>query len=136
MSMANVQSPNAVVLMDPSQNPLTVIGGALSVAGTFAQGTGTSTVQLVPATYTQISTNGTTTVKGTPGVFFGVSPVALGTVASFAVFDGTKTLMATQLLSALNALISPAPDVGVAFTTSLIVVTSGTIAGAINVLWD
>jgi hypothetical protein len=91
--------------------------------------------------YTVISTLGTTTVKSAPGLFYGFTAVSTGTAAmTVTAYDitsaGTNTLGPATTPGALGfggAL--GASGCGVAFTGSLVVVTSGT-AGTYNLLWD
>jgi hypothetical protein len=87
--------------------------------------------------YTAITTTGTTTVKPTAGVFYGLTQIALGTAASVSVFDGATALLGTNTIALLNGVLTPAPSgLGIRFNTSLVVVTAGTGAASVNVLWD
>lgn len=117
-SVANIQSPMAVIAVDP------VTGAA-----------GNSNV----ATYTVISTAGTTTAKSTSGAFLGLSVIAVGTAFTATAYDigtTTNTIMGTQTASAVGQTMSGAPGGnGVRFLSSLVIVTAGT-AGQYNALWD
>lgn len=112
------------------------------------------------AGYTQISTNGTTTLNpgqpaGMPnipsnyGVFYGADLIVLGTAPVLTVLDlvppplaGTNT--ATQTFTIFNgtgsaagqALQAGVPGVGVRYKGALVAVTTGTAAGTWNALWD
>lgn len=87
------------------------------------------------AGYTAISTTGTTTVKSSAGVFFGISAMAVGTSVTVAAVDGTNTILGTSTVTAVNQVITALPaGLGQKFTTLAIIVT-GTSPN-INVLWD
>lgn len=92
------------------------------------------------ATYTQISTATTTTVKSGPGVFYGLRVVTGGAGSSVTVYDNT-TNAGTKLIDAAptavsGATILPGPE-GIALetVTGLTVVTSGGTPAVINILW-
>lgn len=96
------------------------------------------------ANYTYINTTGTTTLKTTGGVYYGLNCIALGTAWTAVPYDvnvsGTTTttnnLNATSTATAVGFQGVPGPGgTGVRFTGSLAVVTGGT-AGGWNVLWD
>lgn len=111
------------------------------------------------AQYTQISTNGTTTLNpgdaaGVPskpdgnGVFYGADLVALGTSPVLSVYDlitsltgGTNTATTSNLLmngtgTAAGQSFQVGVDGGVRYKGALVAVTSGTAAGTWNALWD
>ncbi len=107
-----------------AQCPVDPVTGAVTVGGV--------------ATYTQISTSGTTTVKPSPGVLFGFSVNAAGTTATVAAYDingtNTATLVPPITLSSAGQTIVSA-GVGVRFLGSLVVVTTGTGENLLT-LWD
>lgn len=102
--------------------------------------------------YTQISTNGTTTlnqgqasgVAANPGVLYGAQLIALGTapVATFLDIwpNGTATTTTTLYVATGTAagqqFSAGIPGVGVRYKGALVVVTTGTAAGTWNALWD
>lgn len=149
--VANLQAPNAVVFVDPTSGnvlsgtggvPVIISGTSTSTSTVVVGGTATTANALSysqAAGYTQITTAGTTTVKGSSGVFFGAYDPVLGTgttSTAFSVFDGTVPIQGTATLTALNQLVSAIPSgVGLKFATSLVVVTTGTTV-TLNVLWD
>ena len=96
------------------------------------------------ANYTYVNTTGTTTLKTTGGVYYGINCISLGTAWTSVPYDinvtGTTTttnnLNAISTATALGFQGVPGPGgTGVRFTGSLVVVTGGT-AGGWNVLWD
>jgi hypothetical protein len=113
---ANINAPQAIVAIDPATG--SVVGAG--VAG-----------------YTAISTVGTTTVKATAGVYFGININGTGTTFGVGVYDvvvagtTTNTLLAPSTYGLGN---QGNAGVGIRFT-QLVVVTTGT-AGNVNVLWD
>lgn len=128
MNIANPSTPFAVVLVDPLTQQL---ARPLSVVQSDPYG----------ANYTQITTNGTTTVNPTTGFYYGLNAVGLGTLWAASVYDiagtNTTTLVAALAIGALGALgLAAPPGVGLKTKGALVVVTSGTIAGNLNVLWD
>lgn len=124
----SVANPVSTVTVSNPVNSVAVSGTVTNVqANQYVQTAG----------FTQIATNGTTTVKSGPGVFFGINPITLGTTASVSAFDGTVALVGTNVLSIINSLINPAPQgVGIRFNTSLVVVTAGITPPLVNALWD
>lgn len=121
-------------------NPVTTVTVSNPVNSVVVSGTVTNvqaSQYVQTAGFTQIATNGTTTIKSGPGVFFGINPITLGTTASVSAFDGTVALLGTNVLSIINSLINPAPQgVGIRFNTSLVVVTAGITPPLVNALWD
>ena len=96
------------------------------------------------ANYQYINTAGTTTLKTTGGVYYGLNCIAVGTTWTATPYDinvtGTTTttnnLTAQITAAAVGFQGVPGPGgTGVRFTGSLVVVTSGT-PGGWNVLWD
>lgn len=90
---------------------------------------------------TVVSSNGTSTINATGGLYYGCSAIGLGTLWTVAVFDvlgtSTKTLAASVAVGALGSLALAGPaGVGVKYLGNLVVVTSGTLAGILNILWD
>lgn len=90
---------------------------------------------------TAINSNGTTTAKVGGGHYYGLAALGLGTLWTAAVYDvngtATKTLAATLSIGALGVLGLAAPaGIGVRVDGDLRVVTAGTLAGLLNVLWD
>lgn len=132
LNIANLSAPYGVVLMDP------VTGNA---------GRPLSVVQSDPygANYTQINTNGTTTVNPNPGFYYGLNAIGLGTLWAASVYDvvvtgtstQTNTLAAGISIGAVGVLgLGGPPGMGVKTKGALVVVTSGTLAGNLNCLWD
>lgn len=123
-----VANPVSTVTVANPVNSVTVSGTVTNVqASQYVQTAG----------FTQITTNGTTTVKSGSGVFFGINPIAIGVTASVSAFDGTAALIGTGALSLINGLINAGPSgVGVRFGTSLLVVTAGVTPATVNALWD
>lgn len=91
------------------------------------------------ANYSQITTLATTTVKASPGLYYGFTAVSTGTAAmAWAAYDvlGTASnLLHTITPGALGAQAPGPSGIGVRFTGILVVVTTGT-AGTYNALWD
>lgn len=88
--------------------------------------------------YTPITTNGTTTVKASAGIYYGCEIVSLGTAtaAIITALDGTNTIANSTSSLGGSVVGSPGPaGLGIRCLTSIIVVTSGT-AGTTNALWD
>ena len=105
--------------------------------------------------YTQISTNGTTTInagqaagQNTPptvqAVFYGLNLIALGTAPVATVLDiytaGTATVTNTIAVATGTAAGQQFPAVsgglGIRLKGNLVVVTTGTAAGTWETLWD
>jgi hypothetical protein len=140
LPVGNQLAPIAVVLVDPvSGNQLTGATGIPVSGGTGATPPPITQAPLPvapAANYTAISTNGTTTVKGTPGIYYGASLIAAGTAATMQAFDGTTPITAVSTGS-LGVPLSLFPaGIGVKFATSLVVVSAGTAAGTWLNLWD
>lgn len=87
----------------PIANPLSPMGVASVDPVTGAPGASSA------VTYTAIATNGTTTVKGSPGVYYGSYLTVLGTAPGIAILDGTATIAANALPAAIGTLVSPLP---------------------------
>jgi len=113
--IANYAAPYAQCPVDP-------ITGAVTVGGV--------------SYYTPLTTAGTTTIKATPGVYFGLLGIASGTSYAAVIYDigtatniiqGTATITAGQTVNL--------GGVGIRTTGAMVAVTSGT-PGQINALWD
>ena len=126
---------NAASVADNSHSSVSISDGTYG----FRKGSVNSGAQNVAncSSYTAITTNGTTTVANGAGIYYGSYLWAVGTAAALvSALDGTNTIAAVGTGSAANSFVSPLPaGLGVKFTTSLVIVTSGT-AGSWNVLWD
>lgn len=130
---ANISTPVAVSIVDP------ITGVMLSVP------LSTQDVKPYGANYTRISTSGTTTVDPGPGgLYYGVSVLNAGTLWTATAYDivvsGTSTAtnplsVSTSLVLGIGATAGP-PSLGVRYSGALVVVTSGTLAGNLNCLWD
>lgn len=133
-------------------NPLWVIpatGASFAVTGTFFQATqpvsGTVQIGNTPNTTpilvqqsftpTEIATSTTTTVKSGAGVLHGITINTKGTVAStITIYDNTAASgTKIAIIDSLNLSGSFFYDAG--FSTGLTVVTTGTLAPDITVLW-
>ena len=96
------------------------------------------------ANYTYINTAGTTTLKTTGGVYYGMNGISTGTTWVATPYDinvsGTTTttnnMTSSISLTTLGFQGVPGPGgTGVRFTGALVVITTGT-AGGVNILWD
>ena len=93
------------------------------------------------ATYTGISTNGTTVVKAAPGLFLGLTILAAGASSNtLVVYDGTASSANVVLGTYTNIAVgSYAPNpwgVGVRCLTGITIVSTTGTAAVGNVLWD
>jgi len=87
--------------------------------------------------YTLISTNATTTIKSLPGVFAGVYVTNAGTSWAATVYDsltGSGTVVLVQATLALGNY-TPVSGCGIITQIGLTIVTSGTTAGTLLILW-
>ena len=91
------------------------------------------------ASYTGITTTGTTVVKASAGVFVGIEALNTGTAMTVVVYDGTASsanvVLGTATVAALGPVLGPPAGVGIRCLTGITVVTGGTM-GAVNCLWD
>lgn len=99
------------------------------------------------ANVTPIAGNGTNSINAGGGLYYGLMVTGIGTLWVGTVLDiyatGTGTASATNTLAAgitlgalgLAALAGPS-GLGIRYKGTLQVVTSGTIAGSLNCLWD
>lgn len=112
--VANIQSPMAVVNVDPA---------------TGAAGNGSV------YNYTVLTTAGTTTLKSAAGVFGGVTVTAVGTTWTNVVYDiGTSTNIISPIGTA-TAVGQTFSAGGIRTTGTMVVVTTGT-PGSFIALWD
>lgn len=126
VSTVTVANPVTTVTVANPVNSVTV-SGTVSQANPYSQTAG----------YTQINSNGTTTVKSGTGVFFGINPIGIGATATVSALDGTTSLMGITPLVGISSVLNAAPQgVGVRFGTSLVVVTAGITPATVNALWD
>lgn len=92
------------------------------------------------AGYTQITTNGTTTIKAAPGILYGVEVVTAGVASSVTVFNnvtnsGDKIIDAAAT-DIVRACYTPGPEsMAGDLDVGITVVTAGTTPATINIWW-
>jgi hypothetical protein len=91
--------------------------------------------------YTLVSTNATTVIKNSPGVFAGIIVTGAGSAWTATVYDnnaasGTVLVPTTASLTVGGVTTGiPAGVSGIATQTGITIVTAGTTAGTLLVLW-
>jgi hypothetical protein len=100
-------------------------------------------VNPAPTPYRQISTAATTTIFSGPGEFYGISIITPGTGSAVTVYDntaGSGTLLTPSAVATTAAQTAAIPigipGDGVACTTGLTVVTTGSPAAVLNVYYQ